>query len=189
VKRRKNILTIGCLCLFLSGIARAEPTINLQTAYYHIQGESARNLRSSLNSVRPTGQFHDAYTKWHVTWTYSWRQIDGNFALEKPKVAVTIEMTLPQWTAPATADKRLVEHWQTYVQALRKHENGHAIIGTQAARDIEKKLLALPRVPTAEALKELAESTCQQVLTEARAKEKKFDKQTDHGMKDGARFP
>ena len=168
---------------------QAEPTINLQTAYYHIQGASARSLRSSINATRPKGQIHDAHTKWYITWTYSRRQIDGNIALDNPKVSLVINMTLPQWTVPEQTDERLKNHWQKYMTALRHHENGHATIGIQAARDIEKKLLTLPPVPSTDALKDLVESACQQILTEARTKEKKFDKETDHGMKQGARFP
>lgn len=175
--------------MLLSGLVHADPEVKLQTSCYTVQGESARALRASMNTARPKGMAHDAYTKWHVSWSYTWHQMNGNYALQSSKVSAAINVTLPQWTPPKDADKRLVERWQRYITALRRHENGHAVIGTQAAREIEKKLQTLPAAPSTEALKDLIERTCQQVLTEARDKEKNFDEDTNHGIKEGARFP
>ncbi len=189
MKHRLAILVISSIWLLISGFVHAEPEVKLQTSYYAVQGESARALRASMNTTRPKGMAHDAYTKWHVSWSYTWHQVNGNYALQSSKVSVAITMTLPQWTPSQDADKRLVERWQRYITALRRHENGHAVIGTQAAREIEKKLQTLPAAPSTEALKELVERTCQQVLAEARAREKKFDEDTHHGIKEGARFP
>jgi len=142
-----------------------------------------------MNTARPKGMAHDAYTKWHVSWSYTWQQVNGNYALQSSKVSAAISVTLPQWAPPKDADKRLVERWQRYITALHRHENGHAVISTQAAREIEKKLQTLPAAPSTEALKDLIERTCQQVLTEARDKEKNFDETTNHGIKEGAQFP
>jgi predicted secreted Zn-dependent protease len=175
--------------LLVCGLASGEPAVNLQTKYYHITGQSVRELRHSMSGQRPKGQTHDALTTWNISYTYSWQQVNGGVVIQNPKVSVTIITTLPNWSAPKDADPLLVERWRTYLRALQHHENGHASIGTQAAREVEKHLGALPRQPNVEALKQAIETTSQQIIAAAREREKQFDLQTQHGMKHGARFP
>ncbi len=186
-----NYWTHICAFLWIAslGIGRAEPSLDLKTAYYHVSGESVRELRHSINTERPKHQAHDAYTAWHVSWIYSWRSVDGGVIIEKPKVSVSVATTLPRWTPPKDADKHLLDRWHTYMKALMLHENGHALLATQAGREIEKKLTALPKQSSVDALKQIIETTAQQTLTAAREREKKFDEQTEHGMKQGAQFP
>ncbi len=177
------------LCLLICGGVSAEPAVNFQTKYYHISGQSARELRHSMNEKRPSGQLHDAFTAWNISWTYSWQQVDGGVIIQNPKLSVTIVTTLPNWSAPKDADPLLLERWRTYLRALQHHENGHATIGTQTAREIEKQLGTLPRQPNAETLKQAVETAGQRIIAAAREREKQFDLQTQHGMKLGARFP
>jgi predicted secreted Zn-dependent protease len=186
-----NYWTLICTSLWIASfnIAWAEPSLDPKTTYYDVSGASARELRYSINTRRPRYQAHDAHTAWHVSWTYSWRSVEGGVIIAKPKVNVSIATTLPRWTPPKDAEDHLVNRWQTYMKALVLHENGHALLATKAAREIEQKLTALPKQSSVEALKQLIETTAQQVLTATREREKNFDAQTDHGMKQGARFP
>jgi predicted secreted Zn-dependent protease len=142
-----------------------------------------------MGRQKPKSLPHDALTQWNVTWTYAWRNVEGGVILQNPKVSVSISTTLPRWTPSKDASPELVARWRTYMHALVLHENSHGAIAIQAGRDIERQLLALPHQPSADALKQLVESTGQQVLKEARDKENRFDEQTQHGMKQGARFP
>jgi predicted secreted Zn-dependent protease len=192
VKRLHSIpvLALGItLWVSILGVAVAEPVVNLQTKYYHISGESVRELRRSMSEKRPKGQTHDALTTWNVTYSYSSRQVEGGVVIQNPKVSVAILTTLPHWNPPKDADPVLVERWRTFLRALQLHENGHAAIGTQAAREVETQLAAIPRQPNAEVLKQVVDTVSQQVIGAAREREKQFDLQTSHGQKQGARFP
>ena len=169
--------------------AWAEPAVDLKTAYYHVRGESVRELRHSMNAQRPKNQTHDALTVWNISWTYSWRSVDGGIILHQPKVNVSITTTLPRWTPPKDADEYLLSRWQTYIKALTVHENGHVALAVQAGRDIEQKLAALPKQTSLDALKRIVDSTGQQAIASSREREKQFDEQTQHGLKQGAQFP
>lgn len=169
--------------------AMAEPTVAIKRAYYTVSGNSVRELRRSMNEQKPKYVALDAFTQWNVTWTYTWRPVDGGAVIKSVKVNTTVGITLPRWTPPSHADPKLVERWQTYIKALTQHENGHANIGIQTAKDIEKQLSSLPIQPSNAALKEVVDGIGQRILTEARAKEKQFDEETQNGTKQGARFP
>lgn len=175
--------------LLVCGLASGEPAVNLQTKYYHITGQSVRELRHSMNEKRPKGQTHDALTTWNISWSYSCRQVEGGVVIQNPKVSVAIVTTLPNWTPPKEADPVLVERWRTFLRALQLHENGHAAIGTQAAREVETRLSALARQSNQEALKQAIDAVSLQIIAAAREREKQFDVQTQHGLKQGARFP
>lgn len=189
MKQKNSILIRGAMWLLACGLASAEPVVNLQTQYYHISGRSVRELRRSMNEKRPKGQTHDALTTWNISWNYSWRPVEGGVVIQNPKVSASIITTLPTWSAPKDADPVLVERWRIFLRALQLHENGHAAIGTQAAQEVEKQLVNLPRQPNAEALKQAIETISQPIIAAAREKEKQFDIKTQHGIKQGARFP
>ncbi|HEY1173817.1 MAG TPA: DUF922 domain-containing protein [Verrucomicrobiae bacterium] len=187
---RLRVILLWICGLWLSSQAGAAPVVNLKTNYYYIQGQSPRELRHSMNAQRPKNQTHDAFTVWNVTWSYTWRNAEGGGVLiHQPKITVTINTTLPRWSPPKDTDKFLVDRWTAYIKALALHENGHAAYAIQAGRDLEQRLATLGKQPSAELLKQTVDMIGHQLIAEAREKEKRFDEQTHHGMKQGARFP
>lgn len=171
---------------------RAEPVISTVTNTYEVTGSSPREMRHSMERNRPTdgsGRRFDAYTKWDLKWTYRWKNVPGGVQIEKVQVKAFITYIMPLWQPPKDAAKELVARWQTFLRALSLHEKGHANLSLLAAKEVEKELNALPVQTSGDILNELANSTGKQILDKYREQEVKYDEDTNHGKKQGARFP
>jgi predicted secreted Zn-dependent protease len=173
-------------------LSHGEPVASAKTIYYDVQGETPREIRRAINANRPIdpgGGRHDGLTRWNITWTYSWRQADGRFFVEKPQVTVTLVTNLPKWLMPERPDPAVVARWQAYIKALVAHEKAHAAFAIQGGKDLEQRLAKLPSQRSLEELKKLVDETGEQVLAEGRRKDLQYDAETEHGSKEGARFP
>ncbi len=190
--KRLPIRTVLPLICLLPVITRGEPVASSQTTYYEVKGESLRELRRAMNEKRPKapdGERHDALTLWDIKWSYGWQKVEGKFAIQAPKVTVNIAMTLPKWLYPEQSDAEMMTRWKSYLKILVAHENDHGKFALQAAKDLELRLMALPAQNSLEELKQLVEAIGQQILTDCRTRNVKYDVDTDHGHRQGARFP
>jgi predicted secreted Zn-dependent protease len=104
-------------------------------------------------------------------------------AVKSFNVFLDISMTFPQWTNDSAAAPQLVQHWRTYYSALVKHEEGHKAIASGAAADIRE---AGSKIPSQLGCNELAKAI-EKITGEIR--EREYDRDTDHGRTQGARFP
>ena len=160
--------------------------------YYKITGSSARELRDAMNAKRPVGKDgrpHDAVTSWFVRWTYTTTGGSPGCAVKAFNVSLDLAMTLPQWTNESDATPQLLEHWRTYYAALVKHEEGHKAIGTSAAADIRDAGSRLSSEPSCSELAKAVEKMTGEMLERYRQREREYDRDTDHGRTQGARFP
>ena len=170
----------------------AFPEKTERTHYYAIAGSSARELRDAMNEKRPVGKDgkpHDAITSWFVRWQYATTTSPAACAIKSFDVSLDISMTLPQWTNESAAAPQLVQHWRTYYAALLKHEEGHRAIGSGAAADIRD---AGSKLPSEQGCGDLAKAVGKmtgEILERYRQREREYDRDTDHGRTQGARFP
>ena len=187
---RREQLLLACLYLTPFSIS-AEPTININTSYYPVFGNNAFSIRQSIQQDGPVGQngkqFH-ASTTWKVNWSYRWTESRSVCRLNQLKVNVDIDYLLPELKSLNELDETLQKRWKHYSEALFKHEQQHKEVGLEAARELEKRLLAIPQLPCNEFETTLAQ-TAQQVLDEYDALEKKFDLDTNHGINQGVILP
>lgn len=72
---------------------------------------------------------------------------------------------------------------------LKLHENGHAKLAELAGDAANKAFANLKVYPSSEKLKEAVRLKAQEILKLHRAMELEYDQKTDHGKKQGARFP
>lgn len=154
--------------------APAIATIQIDGAtmdFYGVSGESADELRSSLDRFGP-GDF-DALTEWNFQWTGCRPQGVG--------VEYTITVTFPQWEAPAAPDPELIRDWNRYMNALAYHEQGHVDIVLSAVPGF---IETLQNVPCNEVT-----STAQALLADIDEQSIQYDADTDHGATQGAIFP
>lgn len=104
--------------------------------------------------------------------------------MEAVDIYVDATIALPRWTTREQASKRLREHWDRFEQAVRKHEDGHHAIGLQMAEEL---LATLTPMRSSEGCKALG-AAMRDVQRKYRALGKDYDRETNHGMKDGAVF-
>lgn len=83
----------------------------------------------------------------------------------------------------------MVDQWNAYLDALRRHENGHREIGVGAGQAIYQAVDQLPSYDSCDALEQAAEATGRRILEQHRQQELDYDQATNHGATQGVRFP
>lgn len=168
-----------------------EITLTVNTVYYEITGSDVGELRAQIDALGPADHAgrHAAYTEWFVHWRYAYARTEDACRVESLAVNLTVTLTLPHWTPPSDASPELVDQWQAYLSALRKHEDGHKHIATKAANEIATTLSSLPPHATCVALERAADAAGARILEQHRLEEVRYDRVTAHGAMQGARFP
>jgi predicted secreted Zn-dependent protease len=175
-----------------SDIESLKPNISERYVYYNIGGATANELRHQMDQFGPSDEFgarHDAYTAWYVEWHYPNLVTNDKCTIGSVTVTVSITQTLPKWETPPEAPPGLIKQWDTYIEALQRHENGHREIGIAAGEKILRALSDLPSYPTCGELEQIADREGQGILDEYRRKEIDYDRTTNHGELQDARFP
>ncbi len=177
-------------CLFASA---AEPIrVERSTVYYDIVGRTAADLRTAMDArgpVGPNGRRGDAYTTWRVSWHYRYSAADGTCRLTQLDVSFAVAFTFPRWVDEEKASQGLQGRWRTYLKALTAHEDGHAEIGRRAAGRVADLRRQVGIHATCQALEDAIKRAAGTVLDEERRTELQYDKDTDFGRTQGARFP
>jgi predicted secreted Zn-dependent protease len=145
-----------------------------------------------MDILGPADEFrdqHDAYTEWYVDWSYPNMVTSDGCATGPISVTVTITQTFPKWAPPPEASPNLINEWNAYIEALQLHESGHSEIGIDAGEEILRSLSNLPPYPTCGELEQIADAKGQSILDEFHRKEVEYDRTTQHGETQNARFP
>ncbi len=163
---------------------RAEP--------YAIRGSSAAELRVEMNAKGPLGgdgRRHDRYTRWQISWRYGYRSGAGRCEIDRVHTEVTVTMTLPSWINEAAVPAGLRAQWRRYLDALETHEKGHARNGLDAAQEIDRAIAALAPLASCDALGTAANAAGNNIIRKYNQRDLDYDRTTDHGRTQGARFP
>ena len=181
------------LLLLPAGIVQAVIASPVETQHqqtYAIYGDSSNALRKEMNrkGVTVNGQRFDAETRWNVNWRFNNVLDDNGCRITQAQVTLDIRMTLPEWKDRAAAKPKLQQRWDHYYRALVAHEEGHARFGRQAAQGIQA---LLPTLSAADChtLNRLANDKAMGVINRYAEQERAYDRDTNHGMNDGAIFP
>jgi len=166
-----------------------QPEITQDVIHYDIGGEESFELRAQMDALGPQdddGARHDAYTKWFVRWFYDYdRSVETQCKLTNVRATVEVKMTMPRWTSESG---ELATRWQQYLAALRTHENGHVQNAVDAARFIIVDLQQQPPSPDCDSAAQLANAKGNEELELARARDREYDAETNHGATQGATF-
>lgn len=157
---------------------------------YPVQGRTVERIAESLEANGPVWEGRHAYglARWRFTWGWRTLQEEDVCRLADVRVAVTVEITMPQWLDWHRSSPELRTHWEDFEAALLQHEYGHRDLGYHAAAEIFHAL------ETAEAPR------CADVGPEARARaraimrryqsiNKRFERDTGWGRTQGATWP
>ncbi len=176
--------------LFIPPTVSSEPIVNVTQTYYAVTGISAAEIRSNLNRKTPVtigNKSFDAYTRWHVSWEYQYVKLPNSCGIAEITTNVEIQQILPRLIS--TLSSHLHKKWHNYYTALLKHENTHGNFARQAAHEIEVQLTAIPPQSSCKAIETRANSLGNKIIERYVVREKLYDKQTLHGVTEGARFP
>ena len=186
-----SLLKLSVVLFLYSSTVLGSPTINIDTKYYAIYGLNSKELRKEMNaksSIKQYGNTFDAYTSWYVNWRFKWDTNSSQCYMTNVTSTVDVNFTLPKWVNRDDSNSTLIRKWDQYHTALIDHENGHKDIGVNAAKEIESQLLKLSS-SNCSSLERKANTLGKKILNEYIAIEKEYDKETNHGMNNGTKFP
>ena len=186
-------VVILILCLVCPPPAFAEPEIAVQKTYYQVSGTTAAQIRKSLNRnspVRQQGQSFDAYTRWDVDWRLRWAyDADGTCRPNMVSTLVRIHYTLPGLQGIDSLAPDLAGRWKRYMSELVAHEEGHAKMGIEAAREIEQQLSALGQRSSCEQLDAEAKFLARDIINRYSLLDDQYDADILYDQRAGPRFP
>ena len=171
--------------------ALAQDTMTVTTNYYTVYGTGVRELRAALDQSRRLKDRSpsDASTDWDIRWAYKTITSETECRLLSVEIRTTITITLPRWVPRSEAPPDLQQQWQNYLKALLKHEDGHRALAQMAAGEVGRQMRSIKGAINCEALAALIKTKADATIAEYREKEAQYDRKTEHGATQGARFP
>lgn len=172
----------------LSATATATATVRPMPAgttlvYYDIVGSTETELKAQLSALAPISQTDGRRHAANTTATYRWSWPGFGSAacnLGASEVTVEIQVTMPRWTPPPGASRRLIEKWNRFVDATDLHELGHVEIAESNVSTITQAI--------ASATCSSADAGATEALGRIQDRHVQYDRDTDNGVKQGAFF-
>ena len=172
--------------------AHAAVNVKDQVKRYAIEGTAAQDLRREMSAKGPQGtggRRFDGHTRWDVGWRYQYKNIGSDCAIASVTTNVKSTITLPQWRNENRADSATRALWTRYLTALDLHEQGHRRHGVDAAHEIDLAIAAMPSAGSCDALGTNANALGMRILQKYQQRDLDYDRDTNHGATQGARFP
>lgn len=183
--QRFNAAVLLLLICSSAAVSQVDESFDLDT--YEVDHEEGQTLLEAINQetpIRERGKIFHGYTKWFIRWNFRWwEDPNGTCRITEVTTSLDVDMTLPELD-DATAAARA--RFNTYLRALREHEDGHRKIARDAAQQIDRGILALRPMSSCSALSQAANDLGQSILSNTRVIERKYDVDTDHGCTQGA---
>lgn len=184
-----RLLALGLILVL--GSARpvsANPAISYSTTYYDIVGLTASDLSKQMDLLGPKddgGETGAADTVWAVDSQGTFRFDASKCRVESVRISATIQYRFPRWQNEPDGDAAMRQEWERFMTALRTHEAGHAEHGEEAARAVERALLALPARASCDAVQADAAATAKRIIERYQALDVDYDRTTRHGLSQG----
>ena len=168
----------------------AEPfhaNVQTVTRLYDVHGT---DLRSVLASVRQLGP-HDDQGSWaaSTSWTFTWSYhpiSEGQCRVAAATVDLTVTHTYPHWATSDPLSSEVTESWSHYLANVETHEHGHGEIAETAASDLVHALQAIPPQTSCDDVARLVNSTAREMLAHHAQAQTTYDRETEHGIAQGA---
>jgi predicted secreted Zn-dependent protease len=166
-------------CLMVQN-AHAETIVHKSYRYFSIHGKTAAELDHQLESKGPhTGQSalrHPGATKIRFGGTMDYVKSRNSCSLDKIKVTVAITIIMPRWTNRSHTTPQLNLIWDTLAADIKRHEERHAEIAAQHARDLDRKLQSLPATANCDEMAQKVSDLTDKVTEEHEADQIRFDR-------------
>ena len=157
--------------------------------FYDVTGSSTAALAAQTQELGPpdeTGKRWGGSADAHITWQFTSIADPQRCRVNVVNLDVQTVVTLPRWAAPATVAPAVKTSWDTYVAALSTHEQLHREIAQKYASDLYWALRDLPGERSCPELELKAKAVAQRILQEMASAQVAYDKETQHGITQGA---
>ena len=166
---------------------------NVQINTYLVSGQSASEVRTSLDRNRPQapndGGNFDALTRWGLKWALRYDDNGSSCSLASASVLVEIVVELPALSPSSLLPPEQAEKWQAYLIALAAHESGHVQSVLGGANALRVVMLEAPSMPTCTELGAYLNEFGESQLRALHSRDLAYDQETLHGRSQGAIFP
>jgi predicted secreted Zn-dependent protease len=146
---------------------------------YDVSGRTIEEVSGRL------GLGHVARTRWRVSWKYTFEE-SGTCRLKDFLVDVNATIRMPRWVdrdSASPADRRT---WDTFDDAMRKHEEGHRENGIHAGQDIARDVPGVgPRADCGQ-LKAAVAELANRITAKYGEADAEYDRVTHNGLTQGA---
>lgn len=170
------------------GIQILEPIVRP----FDVYGGSASELSASLRGSGP----YDAVTQtwrwgrcnWGISWEFTYEEDDDQCAIDTFLLKLDSKFDLPRWRSRDSAPADFRAKWDRFEKALRLHEEGHRSNAILATKALATKLRAMAPQKDCETLDRELSALRARVMAEYTRLDEAYDRATDHGISQGAKF-
>jgi predicted secreted Zn-dependent protease len=158
---------------------------------YIVSGATITQLRTALRALRPAagdGARFDAITRWEIKYRYHFDpDAIGGCGPAGAQVHLEMHMEFPTLGGDVPPQTRIAI--ESYLTALRVHENGHVRIDREIAAAVVEAVRGTPPQPSCERLREAVRAAAGRVVEEGHSRNREYDARTRHGATQRAVFP
>jgi predicted secreted Zn-dependent protease len=189
------VLSIGVVSPYLITQSSEQTLAELQVTpgvildQYSVVGDTAEKIRAELDQRGPKDQLgnpRDAFTEWLVSW--SWPDRDGRYDYSNTKVTRNVTITVPRWESVDAASRELQSRWNIYLTALLRHEQKHLELVDAHYQEIPARIKQAYEQNN-ELTEQEANAIAGEVLAKIRRLDREYDETTNHGRREGVKFP
>lgn len=180
MRRVHRILGAVFLLCVIPAQASAEPVITKTYSYFKIAGRDADDLDRELDRhgpmTRNTGHRHPGATEIKFGGDVTYVEKGSRCSVGGTRVTLRTHMILPRWSNRNRAAADLGFIWDTLSMDIKRHEERHAEIARNNARQLERALLNLRPQKSCEALEKLVAETTKSLLEAHDQQQARFDR-------------
>lgn len=164
------------------------PEVSRHEAAYEVSGASADALRQSMlaharaNWPDPDGA---GMTQVHIDATFRCQEFADGGALREAKVKVLLTVHLPNWGGRDQAPPTLRAAWDSFLTALRSHEEGHVALANKNVAALRDTLKSMKPEANCPDLMEHAAEVINAADAAMLKEQLDYDTRTNHGATQG----
>lgn len=179
MRRVQRLFGAVLLLCVVPAAATAEPIITKTYTYFRIGGRTAEDLDRELEKrgpvTRNTGHRHPGATEIKFGGDVTYEDRSGRCSVGGARVTLRTHIILPRWSNRARATAGLGFIWDTLSADIKRHEERHAEIARNHARQLERELLELKASADCDDLEKQVANTTREVLQSHDRLQLRFD--------------
>ena len=155
--------------------------VTLRCEYFPVYGLLPEHLGGQISLFGPMvvkqgiGRRANATTAYRIGWQGSFGEKSGGCGLVSSEALVRLTYTYPRWEAPANASKETVEKWRSFLELLKKHEEGHGSIAVRTGGEVLDALKKLSPERTCQGARAAATLASDGVIERGKKEQAAFD--------------
>lgn len=174
----RTLLTAALTLLALAPAAAAG--LSKSYSYFTIGGVTVEEIERELAirgpQVRSTGNRHPGATRMEFKSRVKYGMKKDRCAVVDARVTVEARIILPRWSKRSKADVDVRLIWDTLSADIKRHEESHAVIAKNHARELELALKAIAPQRDCAAAEAKVASVTDQVLARHDEEQQRFDR-------------